>query len=217
MHVQHLRLAEQRLADQLPEGADDRRLGRAGANPLHRIGGVDVLGLKQGQIELSRRRGGGRRLYASPSALPPVGRCHHQLRAVRGVGESAEDGRCEFGGAEKDRSAHAAVAASPCSASSASVVGGLYSSPSRMARSAPFRCSRGRAVEDQDAVEVIDLVLQHPCLEAGCLDQQRLAPAVEPAHSGVQRALDVHRDAGDAQAPLLCLHNVIGKPLDLGD
>ena len=40
-------LGEQRLADQLAEGADGERLGLGGADPLERRVVVDVLGLEQ--------------------------------------------------------------------------------------------------------------------------------------------------------------------------
>ena len=62
---------------------------------------------------------------------------------------------------------------------------------------------RAGPVEDQDAVEVVDLVLEDPRLEARGLEQDRLAVGVEAADAGVQRALDVDRDPRQAEAALL--------------
>ena len=59
------------------------------------------------------------------------------------------------------------------------------------------------AVEDQDAVEVVHLVLDHARLEPGRLDRDRLAAARPRADAHVDRALDVHRHAGQAEAALL--------------
>ena len=73
-----------------------------------------------------------------------------------------------------------------------------------------------RPVEDQDAVEVVDLVLEDPRLEAGGLDHDRLAVDVEAADAGVQRPLDVHRDPRQAEAALLGDDDLVGEPLDLG-
>ena len=50
------------------------------------------------------------------------------------------------------------------------------------------------AIEDQDAVEVVDLVLEHARLEPRGLEQQRPALDVDAADAGVQRALDVDPD-----------------------
>ena len=46
-------------------------------------------------------------------------------------------------------------------------------------------------------------MLDHPCLEPGGLDQQRLAVDVEAADPRVQRPLDVDGDPGQAEAALL--------------
>src|SRR6188472_2974515 len=59
-----------------------------------------------------------------------------------------------------------------------------------------------RAVEDQDPVEVVELMLQHPGLEAGGLDPHRLAVDVETAEARVQGPLDVHRDPRQAETAL---------------
>ena len=60
-----------------------------------------------------------------------------------------------------------------------------------------------RAVQDEDAVQVVHLVLDHPGLEARCLDQARLALLVERAHAHVHRALHVDDDPGDREAALV--------------
>src|SRR5438132_7202483 len=73
----------------------------------------------------------------------------------------------------------------------------------------------GCPVEDQDAVEVVELVLEHPRLEARRLEPNRLAIDVETAEAGVQRALDVHRDPRQAEAALLGDDHLVGEPLDL--
>ena len=58
-------------------------------------------------------------------------------------------------------------------------------------------------------------MLQHPRLETRRLEQERLPAHVEPAHPRVQRSLDVHRDARDAEATLLGDGLLVGEPLDL--
>src|SRR3954452_18045284 len=60
-----------------------------------------------------------------------------------------------------------------------------------------------RPVEDEDAVEVVHLVLDDPRLEAGRLDRDRVAGPVLRAHADVHRALDVDEDPREAQAALL--------------
>ena len=61
----------------------------------------------------------------------------------------------------------------------------------------------GGAVQDQHAVEVVDLVLDHARLEAGGLDQAVLALLVARRARARGRALDVDGDAGDREAALL--------------
>ena len=60
-----------------------------------------------------------------------------------------------------------------------------------------------RPVEDEDAVEVVDLVLDHARLEPGRLDRQRRAVLVAGAHAHVHGPLDLDPDAGQRQAALL--------------
>src|SRR4051812_19572383 len=75
-------------------------------------------------------------------------------------------------------------------------------------------CAR-RPIEDQDPVEMVELVLEHPRLQPRCLDADRLAVDVEAAEAGVQGTLDVHRDPRQAEAALLGDDDLIGEPLDL--
>ena len=87
---------------------------------------------------------------------------------------------------------------------------------SRHARIASRRSCAARAVEHQDAVEVVDLVLEHARLEAGGLDRERRAVLVAAADAEVHEALDVDADAGDAEAALLERLGLLAVPLDAG-
>ena len=78
------------------------------------------------------------------------------------------------------------------------------------------RWSRGRAVEDQAAVEVVHLVLDDAGLEARRLDRDLSPSGVLGADAHVDRALDVDVDAGQAQAALLHDVLVAGGPLQHG-
>ena len=67
MHVQHLQLGQQRVADELPERADDAQVRARRLDRLDGVGQVDALGLQQLEPELGCRRppragrpGGGR-------------------------------------------------------------------------------------------------------------------------------------------------------------
>src|SRR6187399_3187709 len=86
----------------------------------------------------------------------------------------------------------------------------LAQSPQRALALRPWR-----PIEDQDPVEVIELMLEHACLQARGLDPNRLAVDVEPAEACVQWPLDVHRDPGQAEATLLGDDGLAGEPLDL--
>ena len=82
---------------------------------------------------------------------------------------------------------------------------------------ASLRWSRGRAVEDQDAVEVVHLVLDDPRLQAARPRRAIvLALLVLGADAHVDRALDVDVDGGQAQAALLGPLLVLAGPLDHG-
>ena len=177
MDVEHRQLGEQRLADQLAEGADDDRLGPRGADPLQRRLVVDVLGLQQLDPQLARGLGGRRRRQLAAAALAAVGRGDDQRRAVRRVGQAPQDGGGELGGAEVD-GPHASVRGSRSSPSSLVVVLGRRAVAAALAQR-PQRALAllaAGAVEDQDAVEVVDLVLEHPRLEARGLDRRPARP-----------------------------------------
>src|SRR5215211_3581887 len=73
-----------------------------------------------------------------------------------------------------------------------------------------------RAVQDQDAVEVVHLVLDDPRLQPRGLHEPLVALLVPRAHPHVHRALHVHLDAGDRQAALLEGLAVLARPVDLG-
>src|SRR5207244_9067384 len=66
-----------------------------------------------------------------------------------------------------------------------------------------FALVAARAVQDQDTVEVVDLMLQHARLETRRLDQDLLAKLVAAADARVQRAIDVNGDLRQAEAALL--------------
>ena len=59
------------------------------------------------------------------------------------------------------------------------------------------------AIEDQDAVEVVDLVLDDAGLEPRGLDEDVLAVRILGANADMDRPLDVDVHAGQAQAALL--------------
>ena len=117
MDVEHRPLGEQRLADQLAEGADDDRLGPGGANPLQRRLLVDVRGLQQVDLQLARRPRRPAAACAAAAPLGPVGRGDDQQRPVRGLGQAAQHGGGELRCAEVD-GPHASVRGSRCSPSS---------------------------------------------------------------------------------------------------
>ena len=102
VHVEQLELAQQRLAQQLAEGADDAELGLGGADPLERLIALGRLGAQDVDPELLGGRGGRRRRGAAPAAAAAVGRRDDERRAVRGGGEPAQDGGGEVRGAEVD-------------------------------------------------------------------------------------------------------------------
>ena len=81
---------EQRLADQLAEGADDAELGLGGADPLQRLGLVGRLGLQQLDPELVARPprpAAGASRAAAPAAA--VGRRDDERRAGAAQAASA--------------------------------------------------------------------------------------------------------------------------------
>ena len=108
MDVDQRQLAEERLADQLPEGADDDRLGAGGANPLELGLGVDVTGLGQLDPDLLRGLGGGGRQLLSAAATTAVGWGDDERRAMPAPGQAPEHRGRELGGTEEGRP-HASV------------------------------------------------------------------------------------------------------------
>src|SRR5215211_5604987 len=73
----------------------------------------------------------------------------------------------------------------------------------------------GRAVQDQDTVEVVDLVLDHAGLEPRGLHEPGLAVLVERAHAHVHRALHVDGDPGYREAALVEHVLIVADPFDL--
>jgi lactose/L-arabinose transport system permease protein len=72
----------------------------------------------------------------------------------------------------------------------------------------------GRAVEDQDAVEVVHLVLEHARLEARRLDQLLVAVLVAGAYADVDGTVDLDEHAGQRQAALLERLALLAGPLE---
>ena len=72
------------------------------------------------------------------------------------------------------------------------------------------------AVQDQLAVEVVHLVLDHARLQARGLDQPLLALLVAGADPDVHGAVDVHPHSGDREAALLERLLLLAAPLELG-
>src|SRR5450755_321180 len=72
------------------------------------------------------------------------------------------------------------------------------------------------ALQDQHAVEVVDLMLDHACLQARCLDHDRLAVLVRGPDAHMDRALYVDVDRRQAEAALLHDLLLVADPFDLG-
>src|SRR6201999_913362 len=66
------------------------------------------------------------------------------------------------------------------------------------------------AVEDQDPVEVVDLVLEDARLESRGLDRDGVAVDVATGEASVQGALDVHRHPRKDEAALLGNRQLLG-------
>src|SRR3712207_6706161 len=69
----------------------------------------------------------------------------------------------------------------------------------------------GEPVEEDLAVEVVDLVLQRARHETGALQPDRLAVHVEPLHDGVHRPHRGRPQAGDGQAALVAVLGLLGQ------
>ncbi len=89
----------------------------------------------------------------------------------------------------------------------------VVSLPQRPQRALPLLALG--SVEDQHPVQVVDLVLEHAGLEARGLDQERLTPHIAASHPRMQRALDLDRDSGQAEAALHGDRQLVGEPLQL--
>jgi hypothetical protein len=74
----------------------------------------------------------------------------------------------------------------------------------------------GEVVDEQDAVEVVELVEQHARVDALALDVDRLAVDVGAAQVGTQWALRRVVEAGERQAALVGLLELLGQLDDLG-
>jgi hypothetical protein len=101
MDVEQLEPAQQRLADQLAERADDPDLGPGGENPLGRRGVAGVGGLQQLDPQRPCGAGNGRRRGAAPPASRPVRRGDREQGPVLTGGEPLEDRDRELGSAQE--------------------------------------------------------------------------------------------------------------------
>ena len=90
VHVQHPKLGEQGLADQLAEGADDPHLGRHRTHALGRLTPVDARRLEHLDPQLAGRVGDRRRQHPSPPPPRAIRRRDDQCGAVRGVREASQ-------------------------------------------------------------------------------------------------------------------------------
>ena len=82
MDVEQLVAGEQRLADEHAEGADAQHVGPRGGDPVEHVGGMQVLGLDDVELEPARPLGDRRRREPAPAALRRVRAGDDQLRAV---------------------------------------------------------------------------------------------------------------------------------------
>ena len=103
MHVEHLVLGEQRLAEQRPVGADQHRLGLGRGDRRARVLGVHVGGLDRLDAEPARVLGQRRRLQPPAAPARAVGPGDHEQRPVWGRGEAVEHLHRELRGAQVDR------------------------------------------------------------------------------------------------------------------
>ena len=168
-----------------------------------------------GDAELARRGRRRRRRGLAAASLGPVGRRDDQRRAVRRRGERASARRPRSRSCRGRRSARGAAALQRVRRLLTGLVRSATRRPRAAMRSASLRCSLRRAVEDQHAVEVVHLVLDHARLEPGRLEQDRLAVLVLRADAHVQRALDVDRTRGRLRQPSSAVSCSSRGPLEL--
>ena len=213
MHVEAGQHREQRLLDDRAERADDDRLGLRGARCARPTrASLTSSGWKTVDAELAREIGDRRILHRAAAALraggrvtTSAGRCGESAavaarwrRSRRCPGRRCARQSCAAGRGSKPRSRR-------------------FSSASRSARSAALALVLAGAVENQHAVEVIHLVLDHAGLQAGGLDLDALADRVPAGDAHVDRAVDVDLDVGEAEAALLeRSRRRRSCPLDLG-
>jgi hypothetical protein len=126
MDVEQRRRGQERLPDQLAEGADgpDLRAGRLDAGEGILL--VDIGGLQQLQAQLASGVGGRRALHAAAAAAATIGGRHDERGPVRRAGKRPQDLGSELGGAQVDGAAHAGWAgpSGPGSPSGSSSSGG---------------------------------------------------------------------------------------------
>ena len=141
--------------------SEDVGLGRG--DPLS-DSAADVLGLEELEAELRGDVGDRRRSEPPPATGGPVRAGHDERRAVRRCGEPAQHGCRELARCRDRRCALAAAARG-----SGRGVLALAQRPHRLAA-----LVARRAVQDQYAVEVVHLVLDHAGLQSRRLDQHPL-------------------------------------------
>ena len=207
--VEDLVVAEQRVADQRAVGAHGAApRARAAAIRSQHLLVVQALGLDQLDAELARLLGDRRRRELAPAALGRVGAGDDELRAVVRAGQPLEHGGGELRRAEVDDPQGGSYAPTP---SGGDAGARLAQGPHRL-----LALVARRAVEDQDAVEVVHLVLEHARLEPGRLDEQLVAVLVGRLDADVHRALDLDEHAGQRQAALLGGLALLAGPLQDG-
>ena len=102
MEVEHRQLRQQRLLDQLAEGADDPDLRCLSRDRGTRLVPVDALGLVQLDTELGRGRSHRRRRRSPTASAPAIGRGDRQARTMRGRGKRTQHGGGELRRPEVD-------------------------------------------------------------------------------------------------------------------
>ncbi len=155
---------------------------------------------------------------ACARVLAGVGRGHDQRRAVRRwrrARRSTVGGElrgAEVGGPQAGTEARVILAVIGLVIARRRVGAALAQGPQGAAPVLP-----GRPVEHQHPVEMVDLVLEHPSLQARGLDQQPVAGLIDAADPDVERAFDVDDHPGEAEAALLRAGQILSRrPLDLG-
>jgi hypothetical protein len=181
LDVQKPELRQQRLAqDSAPKAHTTTTSGRASGDRARASVALTLSGWSRSipSRAASATGGGGERAAATGRA---VGAGDDEDRAVRRLRQALEHARGERRRAEEETVLKRRFAALAQDAH------GLLALVAR------------RAVEDEHAVEVVQLVLDHARLEARRLHEQRLAVAVARLHADVDGALDVDVDTREAE------------------